>query len=72
MLKKWFRTDNWFLTVAKIVGILWIPLSFAVSWWILKPHDLGGWVNAVLLTLGFILSAGALVYITVIKNWQTH
>ena len=72
MINKWFRTDNWSLTVAKIVGILWIPVSFAVASWIIKPHDLGAWVNTVLLTLGFVLFGGILGYITVLSNWQTH
>lgn len=72
LIAKYFRTDNWSLTAAKIVGILWIPASFVVASLIIKPHDLVTWVNTVLLMLGFVIFGGVLGYIAVINNWQTH
>ena len=71
MREKWFRTDNWSLTVAKIVGILWIPASFAGACLIAKPHDQQTWISTAIWTAVFIFVGVAVAIVILWANLET-
>ena len=70
--EKWFRKDNWSLSVAKIVAILWIPASFVGAYFAVKPHDPQTWIITMLLEMLFVFVGVILGFIILIANWKIH